>query len=50
MIPSETFEYGYADNTPGGDKINITDAIDKDGNAVLLSLYRLYKDSDRDTD
>lgn len=37
MITSAPFEYGYADNTPGGDKINIADAIDKDGNPVHLS-------------
>lgn len=37
MITSTPFEYGYADNTPGGDKINISDAIDKDGNRVNLS-------------
>lgn len=37
MITSKPFEYGYADNTPGGDKINIGDAIDKEGKAVHLS-------------
>lgn len=37
MITSKPFEYGYADNTPGGDNINISDAIDKDGNPVHLS-------------
>lgn len=37
MITSTPFEYGYADNTPGGDKINIADAMDIDGNAVHLS-------------
>lgn len=37
MITSAPFEYGYADNTPGGDKINISDAIDKDGNPVHLT-------------
>lgn len=37
MITSKPFEYGYADNTPGGDKINIANAIDGEGNAVLLS-------------
>ena len=37
MITSAPFEYGYADNTPGGDKIKIADAIDKDGKPVHLS-------------
>ena len=37
MITSKPFEYGYADNTAGGDKINIADAIDKDGKPVHLS-------------
>lgn len=37
MITSAPFEYGYADNTPGGDKINISDAIDTEGNTVHLS-------------
>lgn len=37
MITSKPFEYGYADNTPGGDKINIADAIDKDGKPVHLT-------------
>ena len=37
MITSKPFEYGYADNTPGGDKINIADAIDNDGKPVHLT-------------
>ncbi|MFB9056753.1 hypothetical protein ACFFU9_08365 [Mariniflexile ostreae] len=37
MITSAPFDYGYADNTPGGDKINIADAVDEAGNAVHLS-------------
>lgn len=37
FITSAPFEYGYADNTPGGDKINISDAIDTEGNKVHLS-------------
>ncbi|MEO8773775.1 MAG: hypothetical protein ABI371_05550 [Gelidibacter sp.] len=37
MITSTPFEYGYADNTPGGDKINISHAIDKEGKPVHLS-------------
>lgn len=37
MITSAPFEYGYADNTPGGDRIDITDAIDEEGNPVQLS-------------
>lgn len=36
-ITSSAFEYGYADNTAGGDRIDIADAIDAKGNAVLLS-------------
>ena len=36
-IKSNAFEYGYADNTPGGDKLDISDAIDKDGNTVNLT-------------
>ena len=36
-IISRPFDYGYADNTPGGDSINIADAIDKEGNPVYLS-------------
>ena len=35
-ITSAPFEYGYADNTPDGDKIDISNAIDKDGNKVSL--------------
>ncbi|MBO3099309.1 hypothetical protein [Gelidibacter pelagius] len=37
VITSAPFDYGYADNTPGGDKINIADAIDTEGNPVHLS-------------
>lgn len=37
FITSTSFEYGYADNTAGGDKIDIADAIDAEGNAVQLS-------------
>lgn len=36
-ITSTPFEYGYADNTSGGDKIDLADAIDAEGNAVHLS-------------
>lgn len=36
-ITSAPFAYGYADNTSGGDKIDISWAIDKDGNHVALS-------------
>ncbi len=35
-ITSAPFAYGYADNTAGGDTIDIADAIDEDGNAVVL--------------
>jgi hypothetical protein len=37
FITSAPFEYGYADNTPGGDKLDISDAIDEDGNTVNLT-------------
>lgn len=37
MITSAPFEYGYADNTVGGDRIDISDAIDLDGNPVQLT-------------
>lgn len=36
-ITSKPFEYGYADNTSGGDHIDLADAIDADGNPVNLS-------------
>lgn len=37
FITSKPFEYGYADNTSGGDQIDIADAIDSQGNPVHLS-------------
>ena len=37
MITSMPFEYGYADNTAGGDRINIADAMDKYGKPVNLT-------------
>lgn len=37
MITSSPFTYGYADNQVGGDKIDIADAIDKEGKSVALS-------------
>ena len=36
-ITSTPFEYGYADNTSGGDQIDLAHAIDAEGNAVDLS-------------
>lgn len=36
-IKSNPFDSGYADNTPGGDEIDIANAIDEDGNAVNLT-------------
>ncbi|MBJ7882412.1 PKD domain-containing protein [Gelidibacter salicanalis] len=36
-ITSKSFEYGYADNTSGGDQIDLADAIDEEGNTVNLS-------------
>lgn len=35
-ITSESFDYGYSDNTAGGDKIDIATAIDANGNKVNL--------------
>ena len=35
-ITSGSFDYGYGDNTAGGDKIDIATAIDAKGNAVNL--------------
>ncbi|MDW5289919.1 PKD-like domain-containing protein [Formosa sp. PL04] len=37
FITSAAFEYGYADNTAGGDRIDIADAINAAGESVLLS-------------
>ncbi|QDO93985.1 cell surface protein [Formosa sediminum] len=37
FVKSLAFEYGYADNTSGGDAIDISDAIDDAGNTVSLS-------------
>lgn len=36
-ITSLAFDWGYADNTSGGDKIDIANAIDKNGNKVTLT-------------
>lgn len=36
-ITRKTFEYGYADNTAGGDRINLADAVDAEGNPVDLT-------------
>jgi hypothetical protein len=35
-ITSASWDYGYSDNTAGGDKIAISSAMDKDGNHVEL--------------
>lgn len=35
-ITSRAFDYGYADNTLDGDKVDISNAIDKDGKRVKL--------------
>jgi hypothetical protein len=35
-IISRPFDFGYADNTYGGDKLDISNAIDKDGKRVAL--------------
>lgn len=36
-ITSTPFAWGYADNTPGGDKIDLANAIDKDGKKITLA-------------
>lgn len=36
-ITSAPFAWGYADNTAGGDKIDISNAVDKDGKKVFLA-------------
>lgn len=36
FVTSMPFEFGYADNTAGGDELEIDSAIDADGNAVGL--------------
>jgi hypothetical protein len=36
FITSAPFEYGYADNTMGGDEIDLADAIDSEGNPIDL--------------
>ncbi|WP_147676075.1 cell surface protein [Algibacter pacificus] len=36
-IKSNSFDSGYADNTPGGDEIDIASAIDSEGNTVNLT-------------
>lgn len=42
-ITSAPFEYGYADNTSGGDKIDIADAVDGNGNSVSLQGIHFIK-------
>lgn len=42
-ITSAAFEYGYADNTSGGDKIDIANAIDANGNSVSLQGVHFIK-------
>jgi len=37
LITSMPFDFGYADNTVNGDKLDIANAIDRDGNAKSLS-------------
>lgn len=37
FITSAPFAWGYADNTVGGDKIDIAKAVDKDGKTVALA-------------
>ena len=36
LITSMPFAFGYADNTVNGDKVDIANAIDKDGKTVSL--------------
>lgn len=42
-IISAPFGYGYADNTSGGDKIDLADAIDEDGKGISLSGIHFIK-------
>jgi len=42
-IKSMPFAWGYADNTVGGDKIDIDNAIDKDGKKVELTAIDFVK-------
>ncbi|EDM38198.1 putative cell surface protein [Pedobacter sp. BAL39] len=42
-ITSTPFAYGYADNTNGGDRIDIADAVDQNGNKVVLSSIDFVK-------
>lgn len=42
-ITSAPFEYGYADNTNGGDKIDISDAVDESGKSVSLTGVHFIK-------
>ncbi|RZL20193.1 MAG: cell surface protein [Pedobacter sp.] len=36
LSSSAAFAFGYADNTAGGDKVDIANAIDKDGKKIVL--------------
>jgi len=36
-VKSNAFAFGYADNTSGGDKVDISNAIDAQGNKVILN-------------
>ena len=48
-ITSASFKYGYADNRPvaeGGDSLDISNAIDANGNAVNLTGIDFYKNTD----
>jgi len=42
-ITSAPFEHGYADNTSGGDKIDIANAVDANGNSVSLQGIHFIK-------
>lgn len=42
-VKSMPFDWGYADNTVGGDKIDIDNAIDKDGKKVDLKAIDFVK-------
>ncbi|WP_379664244.1 cell surface protein [Pseudopedobacter beijingensis] len=42
-IKSYPFDFGYADNTSGGDKIDIGNAVDKDGKKVILKGINFIK-------
>lgn len=43
LVISKPFDFGYADNTAGGDSMDIDNAIDGNGNAVALKAIDFIK-------